>query len=58
MKDELIERLNTALRSLEKYPNAYVVCTGGGTAADNDSATEAGEMAKWLIERALIKSAL
>ena len=56
MKDELIERLNTALRSLEKYPNAYVVCTGGGTAADNDSATEAGEMAKWLIDKGIDKN--
>ena len=26
----------------------YIVCTGGGTAAENESASEAGEMAKWL----------
>ncbi len=51
MKDELIERLTVALASAEKYPNAYIVCTGGGTAAENDSATEAGEMAKWLAEQ-------
>ena len=49
MKDELIGRLNVALASAEKYPNAYIVCTGGGTAAENEAATEAGEMAKWLI---------
>ena len=49
MKDELIERLTVALASAEKYPNAYIVCTGGGTAAENESATESGEMAKWLI---------
>ena len=49
MRDELIERLNVVLNSAEKYPNAYIVCTGGGTAADNKAATEAGEMAKWLI---------
>ena len=49
MKDELIERLNVALASAEKYPNALIVCTGGGTASQNESATEAGEMAKWLI---------
>ena len=48
MKDELIERLNVALASAGKYKNAYVVCTGGGTAAENESATEAGEMSKWL----------
>ena len=49
MRQELVERLTVALNSLDKYPNAYVVCTGGGTAAENPSATEAGEMAKWLI---------
>ena len=49
MREELIQRLNVLLRSAEKYPRAYVVCTGGGTAAENKSATEAGEMAKWLI---------
>jgi uncharacterized SAM-binding protein YcdF (DUF218 family) len=49
MRDELIERLKVVLNSAEKYPNAYVVCTGGGTAAEDPSATEAGEMAKWLI---------
>lgn len=55
MRDELINRLEVALRSAEKYPNAYIVCTGGGTAYDNDSATEAGEMAKWLEERGVEK---
>ncbi len=50
MREELIERLNVALRSAEKYPNALIVCTGGGTAARNASATEAGEMAKWLAD--------
>ena len=49
MKDELINRLTVALNSAGKYKNAYIVCTGGGTAAENESATEAGEMAKWLI---------
>ena len=51
MKDELIERLTVALNSARKYPNAYIVCTGGGTAAENESASEAGEMAKWLAEK-------
>ena len=50
MKDELIERLTVAKASAEKYPNAVIVCTGGGTASENPNATEAGEMAKWLIE--------
>lgn len=48
MKDELEQRLTVALKSAEKYPNAYIVCTGGGTASENPAASEAGEMAKWL----------
>lgn len=51
MKDELIERLTVALNSAEKYPNAYIVCTGGGTASENTEASEAGEMAKWLADK-------
>ena len=58
MKDELVERLNVALASAEKYKNAYVVCTGGGTAAENESATEAGEMAKWLEQHGIEKRRL
>ena len=53
MKDELIGRLQVALDSAKKYPNAYVACTGGGTAADNPDATEADQMAAWLIEQGL-----
>ena len=55
MKEELVQRLTVALHSLEKYPNAYVVCTGGGTAAENASASEAGEMAKWLEANGIAK---
>ena len=50
MRDELIERLTVALRCAEEYPNALIVCTGGGTAAEDKTATEAGRMADWLIE--------
>ena len=53
MKDELIERLKTARASAEKYPHSLIVCTGGGTAAENPDATEAGEMAKWLTANGL-----
>ena len=56
MREELIQRLQVALKSAEKYPNAYVVCTGGGTASENESASEAGEMAKWLIEHGVEKN--
>ena len=50
MRDELLSRLTVALRCAEKYPNALIVCTGGGTAAEDETATEAGRMADWLIE--------
>ncbi len=49
MRDELIERLTVVLNSAEKYPNALIVCTGGGTAAEDEAATEAGKMAEWLV---------
>ncbi len=55
MKDELVNRLTVALRCAEKYPRAYIVCTGGGTAAENGNATEAGEMAKWLEKKGVDK---
>lgn len=53
MREELIERLRVALKSAEKYPKAFVVCTGGGTASGDASATEAGRMADWLTENGL-----
>lgn len=53
MRDELIERLTVVKNSAEKYPNALVVCTGGGTAAENEFATEAGKMAEWLVENGI-----
>jgi len=56
MKEELIERLTVALNSAKKYPSAYIVCTGGGTASENKSASEAGEMAKWLIGQGIEKN--
>ena len=48
MREELIERLKVMLAASEKYPKALIVCTGGGTAADDPTATEAGRMAEWL----------
>ena len=55
MREELVERLTVALNSAKKYPNAYIVCTGGGTASENEAASEAGEMAKWLIAQGIAK---
>ena len=48
MREELTERLKVVLAASEQYPNALIVCTGGGTAADDITATEAGRMAEWL----------
>lgn len=56
MQGELIGRLKVALASAEKYPNAYILCTGGGTARNNASATEAGRMAAWLQEQGVDSS--
>lgn len=56
IKSELEGRLRTALDCAGQYPNAYVLCTGGGTASKNPDATEAGQMAKWLIENGLDES--
>ncbi len=48
IREELVERLKVALEASKKYPQAFIVCTGGGTAANNPDATEAGKMAEWL----------
>lgn len=56
MRDELLHRLETVKRSAEKYPNALIVCTGGGTARDNPAATEGGVMAKWLRDNGIRSS--
>lgn len=50
MDPELVGRCEVALRSAEKYPNAFVLLTGGGTAYRNGLVTEAGVMAAWLKE--------
>lgn len=48
IREELEERLKVALAASKQYPQALIVCTGGGTAADNPDATEADRMAEWL----------
>lgn len=58
MKKELVDRLEAGLASAEKYPNAYVVVTGGGTAAGNPNVTEGGLMGDWLLEHGLAKGRL
>ena len=58
MKDELVGRLQTALASAQKYPNAYVAVTGGGTAKNNPNATEADQMAAWMSANGLDENRL
>ena len=53
MQNELTERLKVALVSAKKYPQARIVCTGGGTAENEPTATEADKMADWLIEHGI-----
>jgi LPXTG-motif cell wall-anchored protein len=47
MTDELIGRLEVALRSAEKYPNSYVLVTGG---VKKNGWTEGDRMHDWLLE--------
>lgn len=54
-KPELTDRLQVALGSAEKYPNAYILCTGGATAAD-ETTTEAAVMADWLAAHGVAES--
>lgn len=51
MRTELVKRLEVALSCANKYKNAYIVCSGGGTAHDDPKITEAGEMKKWLVDK-------
>ena len=50
MAEELIGRCRTALACAEKYPNAYIAVTGGGTAGGKHEETEADLMAQWFID--------
>ena len=53
MQEELLGRLQVALASAKKYPSAYIACTGGGTASNNPAATEADQMAAWLVAQGI-----
>lgn len=53
IKPELAGRLEVALASAEKYPNAYVLCTGGPINFLSYHPSEAGQMEKWLINHGL-----
>ena len=58
MKDELLERLRVALACAKQYPNAQVLCTGGGTAADAPDVTEGRAMGDWLLDHGLSRTRL
>ena len=53
MQDELVQRLETARVCAEQYPNAYVICTGGGTALNAPGVTEGGAMGAWMLANGL-----
>ena len=57
MKPELVDRLEVALASAEKYPESYVLCTGGET-AQVPNISEAGQMGAWLLSRGLAHNRL
>lgn len=52
IRPELENRLVVALTSALKYPNAWVLVTGGQTGS-LDGVTEAGQMAAWLQQKGL-----
>lgn len=52
MRKELIDRLEAARKSAKLYPQAYLLCTGGGT-AESSGVTEAEVMAQWLVEHGI-----
>lgn len=50
MEDELINRLEVALNSAEKYPDSYVLVTGG---VEKNGWTEGDRMRDWLVDQGL-----
>ncbi len=56
MLPELIGRLELALNAANQYPNAHIICTGGGTASQQPNVTEAGQMAYWLRQQGIDSS--
>lgn len=50
---ELEGRLYTALSCALLYPDAPIICTGGGTAKLYPGLTEAAQMKKWLIKNGI-----
>ena len=55
MRDELVGRLEVARACAMKYPDAWILLTGGPTAAQDKTITEADAMADWLVENGIEK---
>lgn len=53
MAPEMQRRCELALQCAQRYPEAYLAVTGGGTASGNKSATEARVMEKWFLDRGI-----
>lgn len=58
MAEELVGRCRTALACAEKYPEAYIAVTGGGTAGGQHFETEAELMADWFAENGIDRERL
>ena len=56
MAGELVRRLEVALASAQKYPNAKILVTGGTSAIGNKRISEATRMADWLISNGIPES--
>lgn len=56
MQPELIDRLEVTLASANKYPNATIAVTGGGTSPADPTKTEGRLMGDWLIANGIDES--
>ena len=53
MAAELLRRCEIGLSLAEKYPNAFLATTGGGTSPLNKEVTEAETMAEWFLQHGI-----
>ena len=51
MDAEMQKRCEIGLSMVQKYPNAFLAVTGGGTASANNEVTEAETMAEWFLRQ-------
>ncbi|MCR4881187.1 MAG: YdcF family protein [bacterium] len=55
MSKELLGRLNAGLLCAKKYPNAYVILSGGHSAKNRPDVSEGDLMEKWLVKNGIDK---